>query len=96
MNMFFNDDLLQSCIMNMTIRLFGNEAKVAGQRELTFEVDEHSLTASQLLRRVAEECPALENHLEGCRVAVDHDFVEAEYKIEAGSEVALIGAVSGG
>lgn len=82
--------------MNMTVKLFGNEAKVAGQRELTIEVDEHSLTASQLLRRLAEEYPVLEDHLEGCRVAVDHDFVEAEYHIEAGSEVALIGAVSGG
>jgi len=81
--------------MQVTIKLFGAEAKAVGSR--TAMVDLPSQTTCAAIRRVlAERYPPLQERLGACRFAVNHEFVDDQTTVTARDEIALIGQVSGG
>ena len=88
--------MLQSSAMEIEVKLFGNEARLAGSRGVVVQVEGDDVRCDVVLDAVGEACEALKGQLEGCRLAVNHEFVDGDALIVAGDEVALIGAVSGG
>lgn len=54
------------------------------------------VTVGDLLKAVAATTPAIASMVEGCRVAVDQEFVDSGAELRAGVEIALIPPVSGG
>ncbi len=53
-------------------------------------------TVRDLLEAVAKEVPAIAGMVEGCRVAVDQEFVGPQTVLHPGVEIAIIPPVSGG
>jgi molybdopterin synthase catalytic subunit len=81
--------------MQIVVRLFGNEARVIGARQVQAFARE-GITARELRWNIADQFPEHRALIEACRVAVNHDFAADEAVIQPGDEVALIGSVSGG
>ncbi|MEX2673715.1 MAG: MoaD/ThiS family protein [Phycisphaeraceae bacterium] len=94
--------------MRVTVKLFANEARLAGSREIELELASEAPTAADVRRALAERLPALKNQLTqhaekaagkvggGGGVAVNYEFVDDATVIQAGDEIAYIGQVSGG
>jgi len=80
--------------MIVRIKLFGAEARAAGQREIS--VTTAGGSCSELREKIADQCPQLRELLPKCRFAVNHEFVEADHFVRESDEIALIGLVSGG
>jgi molybdopterin converting factor small subunit len=81
--------------MEISVKLFGPEADLAGQTQVVLNVD--STATCGELRRVLAECqPSLSVRLPSCRFAVNHEFAGDERPVTERDEVALIGLVSGG
>jgi molybdopterin converting factor subunit 1 len=81
--------------MEITVRLFGAEADLAGQAQVTINVD-RTATCGDLRRVLAERHPSLAVRLPACRFALNHEFAVDEHPVTEQDEVALIGLVSGG
>ncbi len=81
--------------MEITVRLFGAEAELAGQAQVTINVEDAS-TCGDLRRVLAKRHPSLAVRLPACRFAVNHEFAVEEHSVTEQDEVALIGLVSGG
>ena len=81
--------------MQIVVRLFGNEARLLGTRQVQAFARE-GITAGELRRNIAGQFPAHQAAIEACRVAINHDFAADDTVIKPGDEVALIGSVSGG
>ncbi len=82
--------------MQITIRLFGPEAKAVGQRQISLDVERIPLTCAQLRQQLALAQPLLARSLKTGRLAVNSEFVTDDALVGAQDEVALIGSVSGG
>lgn len=80
--------------MEITVLLFGPQAQLAEAREITVTLD--SPTAGDVLKALSDEAAPLAASLPASRLAVNHEFVNADHTIRPGDEVALIGMVSGG
>lgn len=81
--------------MNIDVKLFGPQARLAGARALRVELGE-TPTVAQVRAALAEISPALAPSLAASRFAVNHEFANDADTVKATDEVALIGMVSGG
>jgi molybdopterin synthase catalytic subunit len=81
--------------MKVTVKLFGAEAQAAGTREATIDLPA-SATCADLRRALAAAIPGVAARMDGCRIAVNHEFATDTTVIREADEVALIGPVSGG
>lgn len=77
------------------VLLFAGLAQAAGRREIEVELPDGA-TARELRDAVARAYPALSAPLARAAVAVNQRFAEADERLSAGDEVALIPPVSGG
>lgn len=85
----------QTATMNVTVRLFGPEARKAACSEVSVAVASDA-RAIDVLEAVEKACGALEGQIAHCRLAVNHEFVDPFKRVSEGDELALIGMVSGG
>jgi molybdopterin converting factor small subunit len=85
----------QSATMNVTVKLFGPEARQASRPEVSVTVA-HDARAIDVLEALEKACGPLEGKIAHCRLAVNHEFVDPFKRVSAGDELALIGMVSGG
>lgn len=74
--------------------LFGPQAQHAKAREITVIVQQP--TAREVLSALAQNADSLASSLPASRLAVNHQFVDDDHRLEPSDEVALIGMVSGG
>ncbi|MFO7563637.1 MAG: molybdopterin converting factor subunit 1 [Enhygromyxa sp.] len=81
--------------MRLTVLLFAGVRARLGVPEVELELAE-PLTVARLREGLAAAHPVIAASLPGCRIAVDHEFVDDEAIIRAGQEIALIPPVSGG
>jgi sulfur-carrier protein len=82
--------------MNVTVKLFGPEARAAGSRQVQLVDVPEPVTCASLGEMLSQRHPELFAALPRCRFAVNHEFVKPDDLIHPGDEVALIGQVSGG
>ena len=84
--------------MTYTVHLFASLAESAGARRVQVEVAGagERTTAGRLAAAVFEQFPALAGLRESVIVAVNAEYVAADFPVQAGDEVALIPPVSGG
>ena len=75
--------------------LFARLRDAAGADAVPVELPA-AATVADLRRRLAAAHPALAGLLERSAVAVNHDFADADRRLAAGDEVAIIPPVSGG
>lgn len=78
------------------VRLFGQQAELMAAREISVPVTESALTATSLLKAIAEAYPDLQQSLPVSRLAVDHQYIDDTQVIDPSQEIALIGLISGG
>ena len=81
--------------MRLTVLLFAGIRARLGAAEITVELAEPA-TVAELRQALVRLHPALAEPLAHCRIAVDHEFAEADAPIQPGQEIALIPPVSGG
>jgi molybdopterin converting factor small subunit len=82
--------------MRVSVLLFGPQATLAGARSVDVVIQTDAPTASAVLTALREAAPALTGSLTSSRLAINHEFANADQSIQQGDEVALIGMVSGG
>ncbi len=82
--------------MQVTVRLFGQEARAAGRATVSVHLDAERCTCGRLREALLAAEPCLAATLPHCRLAVNHAFASEAQQIAATDEVALIGLVSGG
>lgn len=75
--------------------LFALYREVVGKSELELEVEE-GITVARLIKRLEQEFPQLKEFSENLIVAVNAEYVERDYPLQPGDEVALVPPVSGG
>ncbi len=80
--------------MQVRVIYFAAVRDLVERSEESIELDESVRTVSDLSRVLLEKYPRL--HLEGVRVAVNEEFVEASHPLGDSDVVALIPPVSGG
>ncbi|WP_202081073.1 molybdopterin converting factor subunit 1 [Caldalkalibacillus salinus] len=76
------------------VLFFAGLAEKTGQRVV--ELDYCDLTVRDLKSKVIQQYPSIKQDLDGVMVAVNEEFVNADYKISSADEVAFIPPVSGG
>ncbi len=81
--------------MTVVVRLFARARDLAGADSLPVEVPDGA-TAGQLRRRLTAACPALNNLVGRCALAVNDEFADDGLTLPPGAEVALLPPVSGG
>lgn len=81
--------------MQIDILLFGPQASIAQADRVTVELG-HAPTVSDALSVLGEHLPELVPTLDVSRLAVNHEYAQAEDQLSEGDEIALIGMVSGG
>jgi molybdopterin synthase catalytic subunit len=79
----------------LRIRLFATLRERARTAELEREFPEGA-TVAEVWRRLEDEFPALRGHHDAVRFAVNHEYVEPDFRPRANDEVAFIPPVSGG
>ncbi|HZO80599.1 MAG TPA: molybdopterin converting factor subunit 1 [Candidatus Binataceae bacterium] len=79
----------------MTIKLFATLRERAGASELSREFPDGA-TVAEIWRSLGEEFPALSGHRDTVGFAVNHEYVQGDYRPRAGDEIAFIPPVSGG
>lgn len=82
--------------MRITIKLFGPQARAAGEQAASIDLPDSDATCAALRRALADKYPPLREGLAACRFAVNHEFVDDRTTVTASDEIALIGQVSGG
>ncbi len=79
----------------VTIKLFATLRERARTAELDREFPE-GITVGEIWRGLVAEFPALGGHHDSVAFAVNHEYVDGDYRPRAGDEVAFIPPVSGG
>ena len=84
--------------LSLEVLLFGVLKDIAHSNSVTVSlpVEVKELSVSQLLELLAQQYPALERYLPHVRVAVNCEYVNSEYSVRRGDEVALLPPVAGG
>ncbi|MEX0655778.1 MAG: MoaD/ThiS family protein [Phycisphaeraceae bacterium] len=80
----------------VTVKLFGPQAKLAGQEAVALTLDAAAPTCRDVRAALAEAQPALTASLPGSRLAVNHEYADDDQRVSADDEVALIGMIGGG
>lgn len=81
--------------LQLRIKLFASYREAVGQREISVATHDGA-TVEQVLTSVARSYPQLVSGLEAAMVAVNHEYVDSDWRLQPGDEVALIPPVSGG
>lgn len=81
--------------MKVTIRFFAIYREMAGVREVHLELGKET-TVAQLLGRLGQEYPQVMVNPQITMVAVNREYVDMDFPLAEGDEVALIPPVSGG
>lgn len=81
--------------MHQTVLLFGPQARLAGKREVNLDLPDDADVAA-VLRALADAEPSLVPSMNVSRLAINQDFADADRRIGANDELALIGLISGG
>ena len=81
--------------MKIRVKLFASVREIVGQKELILEVPD-GMKASALPHRLASEYPRLRALVSFLKIAVNHEYADAERILVEGDEVALLPPVSGG
>ena len=79
----------------ISVKLFGPQAALAGADAVDVLTPE-TVNAQNLKRLLGETAPRLLASLPASRIAIDHAYAAPDDPVPAGTEVALIGLVSGG
>ena len=79
----------------LTIKLFATLRERAQASELARELPD-GISVGEIWQRMLIEFPALGGHTHGVAFAVNHEYVEADYRPRDHDEVAFIPPVSGG
>ncbi|MEX0886391.1 MAG: MoaD/ThiS family protein [Phycisphaeraceae bacterium] len=82
--------------MQVTVKLFGPQAQLAGCETLTLTLDAPQPTCGDLRIALADAAPPLAPSLPASRFAVNHEYVPDDQRISTDDELALIGMISGG
>jgi molybdopterin synthase catalytic subunit/molybdopterin synthase sulfur carrier subunit len=77
------------------VRLFARARDLAGADSIPVRLPAHA-TVGELRRQLALACPALENLLERCALAVNAEFATDDQRLPESAEIALLPPVSGG
>ncbi len=83
-------------LMEITVHLYASLAEAAGTREITIGGLAEPSTVAELGRAVFERIPALAALRESVIYAVNAEYVQSDFPIRPGDDVALIPPVSGG
>jgi molybdopterin converting factor small subunit len=82
--------------MRLRVRLFGQDAQLAGQGHVQLDLPGETITCAQIRSALAGAVPCLSGAMKHGRLAVNHAFGQDDQAVTAHDEVALIGMVSGG
>ncbi len=82
--------------MELTIKLFGPEARALGRGQVVVQVKKLPIACGELRKTIAQAEPTLGKSLATARFAVNCDFVTDESMVNARDEIAIIGSVCGG
>lgn len=80
--------------MQLSLLFFAALRDLTGVAEADFQVPQASLSVAELRQKVSQKYDRLV--LDGVRVAVNEEFVEADHPLVSGDVVAFIPPVSGG
>lgn len=80
---------------NVKVLLFARLSELAGTRRTEVEIGE-GLTAGDVYALIAERHPGLSELNGVVMFAVNSEYVDADHRLQAGDELALIPPVSGG
>ncbi|MEM6331797.1 MAG: MoaD/ThiS family protein [Planctomycetota bacterium] len=78
------------------VRLFGQQARLAGIRAIEVGVSPGVTTCRDVLDRLVEIAPALAPSMPASVLAVNHEVAPATRTLRGDEELALIGLVGGG
>jgi molybdopterin converting factor subunit 1 len=81
--------------VKVRLRFFAVLKDVVGQDEIEKDVPDGT-TARGLLDTMVTEFPKLGRYADVTQVAVNHELVDSEYKVEPEDEIAFLPPVSGG
>ena len=81
--------------MKVNVRLFAGLNELLGQKHVSLELAEGA-TVVQLRDKLGQEYPAVTPYLTALVCAIDEEYVNSDYALHDGDEVALIPPVSGG
>jgi molybdopterin synthase catalytic subunit len=79
----------------LTVKFFATLRERARTSELSMEIRE-GVTVAEMWSQMLARFPALGGHQEGVAFAVNHEYVEGDFCLHDGDEVAFIPPVSGG
>ena len=94
--MTIDDKFRNAVFMQIKVVYLGGTRGLTGTSEESLTLSEESLTGRRLLELIFDRCPKLREHASSLRLAVDFEFVELDFEIPDGSEVALVPPVQGG
>lgn len=81
--------------MKMRVQFYAQLRDLVGVRELDVELPEGA-TVRDLLERVYAQRPALRGHDKGILIGAGLEFVERNYKLKPGEEIAIMPPLQGG
>lgn len=81
--------------MKVKLRFFAIYREMAGAKEAELELEKEA-TVAQLLERLSQKFPQITINRAATLVAVNREYVDADFALTDGDEVALIPPVSGG
>ena len=81
--------------MKIVVRFFARAKELAGSDRIPLELEPGG-TVRELRRQLAREFPQLQSLLKRSAVAIDDEFVDDDFAIVDGAEVAILPPVSGG
>ena len=87
--------MLASCVVQVTVRLFGSLREATGSKELAVRLPEGARLA-ELTGVLSREHPAFAAMAGRLRAAVNHEVVEGDLVLAEGDEVAFLPPVAGG
>ena len=88
-------DLIATLKMKVRVQFYGQLRETVGVDAQDFELTEQA-TVSDLLQRIYETAPALRANDKTILIGVGVEFVDRNYKLTAGDEVAIMPPVQGG
>ena len=81
--------------IEVTVKLFAIYQETYQQEEITIELPSNSKVEA-VLERIITDHPHLKDWRQVTKMAVNLEFVDSQYSLKSGDEVALIPPVSGG
>ena len=81
--------------MKVRVQFYGQLRDLVGTRELELELPDGA-TVRDLLNQLYAERPALDAHDNSILIGAGLEFVDRNYKLNAGEEIAIMPPVQGG